>query len=466
MRYLVREVMAHEGYEVDTAKDGVEAVQMVREQEFDLLIMDVKMPRMDGIEALREIRRIRPSLIVVMVTAFGSNQIAVTAIKEGAYDFFNKPFEVEEMRVVVRRALEKRQFLRQISNLESRLKERLSFDRIIGQSAEMRSIYDIVEKVLSNDVTVLISGESGTGKELVAQAIHYHSPRKSNPFVSVNCAAIPEALLESELFGHERGAFTGAVGMKLGLFETANGGTVFLDEIGDMSLPLQSKLLRVLQEREVVRVGGTKPIKVDIRVVTATNRHLADCVEKKLFREDLYFRLNVLPIPLPPLRQRGGDIPLLARHFISVYNPRLNKAINGIEPDALQILESYRWPGNVRELENVIQRAMILATSTMITRNEIPSALLVAGGGGESGELGKRAEDFLISDFSVPLQEKVEKLSDALERKIIIAALRKANHRRQDTADLLGISRKSLHNKMVKHDLFTSRPSEDTESQG
>lgn len=460
-RFMLSEALSREGYEVVCARDGAEAVERVRTEDFDVALMDIRMPRLDGIEALRQIRSMRPELLVIMITAFGSQDVAMRAIREGAYDYFTKPFNLDELRLVVRRAVEKNALRRQLTALEHQLRDRLSFDRLIGQSAPMQRVFDLVRKVVTSDVTVLITGESGTGKELVAQAIHYHSARRAKPFVSVNCAAIPENLLESELFGHERGAFTGAVGTKLGQIEIANGGTVFLDEIGDMSLALQAKLLRVLQEREIVRVGGTKPIRVDIRVIAATNRDLTQLVKEKKFREDLYFRLNVVPIALPPLRERTGDIPLLVDHFIRVYNPRLNKAITGVEPAALEMMERYAWPGNVRELENTIQRAMILATGSTITVEDLPAAIREGGHGREGSNvwLEPLANDSakmraLIEDFSLPLQEKIERLTEELEKKLIVAALKKANFRRQETADLLGISRKSLHNKMVKYNLF------------
>ena len=472
IRFLIGEVMTREGYEVDLVEDGGKAIQRIREREYDLVIMDVKMPGVGGLEALSEVRRLRPNLIVVMITAFGTQQIALEAIRKGAYDYFSKPFEIDEMRIVVRRALEKQQLLRQISNLENRLVERLSFDRIIGTSHAMREVYNLIERVITNDVTVLITGESGTGKELVAQAIHYHSARRSKPFVSVNCAAIPEPLLESEMFGHEKGAFTGAVGLKAGRFEAANGGSIFLDEIGDMPLGLQSKLLRVLQEREFTRVGGNKPVRVDIRVIAATNQDLAKSVANRSFREDLFFRLNVLPIQLPPLRKRHEDMPLLVEHFIGVYNPRLNRNIHGVTPAAMELIERYAWPGNVRELENVVQRAMILAPGALITAEDLPPNLRNAPPPGAAasavaeaaiqGGVGVAME--MVQDFSVPLQQKIEMLSEEMEKKIIAAALAKAGNRRQDTADLLGISRKSLHNKMVKYQMFESRgASDDTE---
>lgn len=454
-RFMLEELMKREGYDVVSARDGVEAVAKVREEDFDLAILDIKMPRMDGIQALREIHSIRPHLIVVMVTAYGTTETALQAVKEGAYDYFTKPYNVDELRLVVRRAIEKQRLRQQIFALETQLREKVALDRIVGQSPQMQQVFDLIRKVVSNDVTVLITGESGTGKELVAQAIHFHSARRDFPFLGINCAAIPESLLESELFGHERGAFTGAVSTRKGLFETAQGGTVFLDEIGDMSLPLQSKLLRVLQEKKIMRVGGTTPIPVDVRIIAATNQNLAERVRKKEFREDLYFRLNVIPIHLPPLRERKGDIPLLVHHFIGIYNPRLNRDIHGVTPGAMELLENYPWPGNVRELENVVQRAMILATGNTITEEDLP--LNVRSGPiafpAQAGQLPDDTER-ILEDFSIPLQEKVNLLTEQLEKKVILAALQRTNFKRQEAADLLGISRKSLHNKMVKYRLF------------
>lgn len=471
MRFLLREVMTREGYEVETATNGAEAVHKVQEQDFDLAILDVKMPQMDGLEALREIRQVQPQLTVLMMTAFGSGQTALEAIRQGAYDFFTKPFELDEMRIVVRRALEKQALVRQIANLEQRLRDRVSFDRIIGQSEAMREVYAILEKVVTNDVTVLITGESGTGKELVAQAVHFHSRRKSKPFISVNCAAIPETLLESELFGHEKGAFTGAVGTKIGRFEAADGGSIFLDEIGEMPLALQSKLLRVLQERELTRVGGTRSIKIDIRVIAATNRRLEECVEARTFREDLFFRLNVLPVRLPPLRERVTDIAQLVSHFISAYNPRLGKSVSGVHPEAMRALEEYSWPGNVRELENVMQRAMILTAGEVILPEDLPAnvvagAAVVSLPGRASIATESSAETAFIQDFSIPLQQKLDRICENMERRVILAALEKCSHHRQETADLLGMSRKSLHNKMVKYQLFGEKGSGEGESEG
>lgn len=461
-RFMMEQALSREGYEVVCARDGMEAVERVRCEPIDVALLDIRMPRLDGLEALRQIHSIRPELVVIIITAFGSKETALRAVREGVYDYFTKPCDLNELRLVIRRAAEMSALRRQVTILEHQLREKASFDRLIGRSEAMQGVFELVRRVIGSDVTVLITGESGTGKELVAQAIHYHSARRSKPFVSLNCAAIPETLLESELFGHERGAFTGAIGTKLGQIEIANGGTIFLDEIGDMSPPLQAKLLRVLQEREIVRVGGTKPIRVDIRVIAATNRDLRKLVEQRQFREDLYFRLSVIPIHLPPLRERKGDIPLLVEHFLEVYNPRLNKHIRRVAPEAMECLEHYDWPGNVRELENVVQRAMLLANGPEIGLTDLPPHVRSHGLSGcidgtpwnAEGGAGELAS--LIEDFSIPLSEKVERLAEALEKRVIMAALKRANFKRQETADLLGISRKSLHNKMVKYNLFAA----------
>jgi DNA-binding NtrC family response regulator len=467
MRFLLREVMRREGYEVEVAADGEKAMELVRAGSFDLVIMDVRMPGMDGMQALKEMRRIRPNLVVVMITAHGNTDLAIQAMREGAYDYFNKPFELEELRIVVRRALEKQALLNQVATLESKLRRRAKFDRIIGQSDPMQQVFALLERVVTNDINVLITGESGTGKEIVAQAVHYQSARRDKPFISVNCAAIPESLLESELFGHERGSFTGAIGTHIGKFESADGGSIFLDEIGDMPLPLQVKLLRVLQEREVCRIGGRKPLRVDIRIITATNRDLLQEVTEKRFREDLYFRLNVLPIHLPPLRKRASDIPLLVENLLGVLNGRLSRHILGVAPDAMQALMNYPWPGNVRELENVLQRSMVMAGGTLLQMEDLPPQVREAqprreprstessnGSSQAREDCGLSIPPDFLTNMEVPLANKMEQLAEIFEKELIINALEKNDGRRQPTADMLGISRKSLHNKMAKYELY------------
>ena len=448
IRFVLHEALEKEGYEIEEASHGEEAVLKARNISFDLIVLDVKMPRMDGIEALKEIQKIDPGIPVVMITAYGNSKIAMQAVREGAYDYFNKPFDVNEIRIVVKRALEKRRLQNQIDRLESQLLQEYRFDRIIGTSPKIQEVFALINKVVTNDVTVLIGGESGTGKELVAQAVHYHSYRSKKPFVKVSCVAIPETLLESEMFGHERGAFTGAHQTKLGKFELAQAGTLFLDEIGDMPLSLQAKLLRVIQERELERIGGTKTVKVDIRLIASTNRNLAEAVKAQTFREDLYFRINVLPIYLPPLRERVDDIPLLVQHFIKYFNQKIGKNVKRISDEVMKILMDYSWPGNVRELENVIQRAIILSSGDVIAPDLLPPNL---HGIPPIPDLSHIAED-----FSIPMLERIQIVTDKIEEKMIRAALQKANLRRRETADLLGISRKSLHNKMQKYDLLDS----------
>lgn len=448
IRLVIRETLSNEGYEIEEAENGEEAVLKVKNSNFDLVIMDIRMPKVDGMEALRDIRRMNPSLPVVMITAHGSSNIAMEAIREGAYDYFTKPFDVAEIRIVIKRVMEKMRLVKQIEQLEAQLLQENPFENIIGTSPKMQEVFSLMKKVMTNDVTVLICGESGTGKELVARAIHYHSYRARKPFVTVSCVAIPETLLESEMFGHEKGAFTGAHQMKLGKFELAQEGSLFLDEIGDMPLNLQAKLLRVIQERELERVGGTRTIKVDIRLIAASNEDLAECVKNGTFREDLYFRINVLPIYLPPLRERKDDIPILTTCFIKHYNQKLGKYVARVSEDTQRIMMEYSWPGNVRELENVIQRAIIQSTGEIITPDLLPPNI--------------HAEPTLpdittvAGDLSVPMPERLQAINNKYEEQMIREALKKANYRRQETANILGISRKSLHNKMEKYKLFNS----------
>ncbi len=453
---------------VEEAVDGEEAVEKIRRALFDLVILDMRMPRKDGLTALREIKRLQPNVIVLVITAFGTRQTAHQVISEGAYDYFTKPFEIQEIRIIVRRALEKVALLRQLDELRGRLERDAEFENLIGVCPAMREIFQLVDRVAQNDVTVMIWGESGTGKELIATAIHNRSARKAGELVKVNCIAIPENLLESELFGHERGAFTGAIQQKIGRIEQAHGGTLFLDEIGDMPLSLQGKLLRFLQEREFQRVGGTKTLKADVRVICATNKDLQRAVEEQAFREDLFFRINVLPIYLPPLRRRQEDIPLLIDHFIRLYNRRLGKQIQAVTSEALDLMLRYSWPGTVRELENTIQRAMILTNSDALTSECLSMSLRgqttptpattpppVKGADIATNSAEESLASFLDEDdFSTPLADKVQRIVDKSEKRLIQAALRQTGGHRQKTADLLGISRKSLHNKMVKFGLF------------
>lgn len=467
IRFVLRELLTKEGYIVEEAADGQAALEKANQTPVDLAILDLRMPKVDGMTVLKELKKLYPRIIVLIITAHGSSQVAREAMREGAYDYFTKPFDVGEIRTVVRRAIEKFQLLQQIDELQANLRRESQFERFIGACPAMSEIFRLIDRVAESNITVLINGESGTGKELVASAVHSRSSRADKPLIKVNCVAIPETLLESELFGHERGSFTGAIAQKIGKVEMANGGTLFLDEIGDMSLGLQAKLLRVLQEREIERIGGNKTLKVDIRVICATNKDLKKAVEEKTFREDLLFRINVLPIFIPPLRNRREDIPLLIDHFIRLYNPRLGKEIRGVSQEAIDLMMKYPWPGNVRELENTLQRAMILSNSDILNEEclsmsirgqmtpsqpqgtEIPSFLGEGIPGDES--LGSILNE---ADFSIPLADKVQRVIDRAEERLIRSALTQTGGHRQQTADLLGISRKSLHNKMVKFGLF------------
>lgn len=459
IRFVLSEAMERMGYYYDTAKDGEEALIKIRNNDFDLVILDIKMPKIGGIDVLKELKKISPLTTVVVITAFGSNEIALQAISEGAYDYFTKPFDLNEIRVVIKRALEKTHLQKQLNELRTRLYSEFQFDKIIGNTPQMKEVFELIQRVVANDANVLIFGESGTGKELVAEAIHYHSNRKEKPFVKINCVAIPENLLESELFGYEKGAFTGAIGRKIGKFELAQHGTLFLDEIGDMPLALQAKLLRVVQEREIERVGGTTSIKVDIRIISATNKDLMYLINQNRFREDLYFRLNVIPIYLPPLRERKEDIPLLLEHFIQYYNVKLGKNIKGLNDELMETFTQYSWPGNIRELENVIQRSIILSKSEILTSKDLPLELRIKEvvptnvSNFHPTESIQNISGDIIEDFSSPMSKKIDNIIDKLEEQMIKLALTKTKNRRQEAADLLGISRKSLHLKMSKYNI-------------
>jgi DNA-binding NtrC family response regulator len=450
MGFFLSEAMTKEGYRVDVVASGEEALERIAHDRFNLVILDLKLPSMDGMEVLANIKVTNPELVVIMITAHGSQDIAIEAIRKGAYDYFTKPFDINEMRVVVKRALERGYLQDEIRQLKETVEKRRGFYNIVGNSKGMRDVFDMAETVFDNDITVLITGESGTGKELIAEAIHYNSPRRAKPFIKLNCVAIPETLLESELFGYEKGAFTGATRQKLGKFELANHGTLLLDEIGDMSLATQAKLLRVLQEREVERVGGVNPIKVDVRIIASTNHDLSQLVREQRFREDLYFRLNVLPIHIPPLRERREDIPLLVDHFVSLSRSRFHKNIERFSDDGMELLINYFWPGNVRELENVVQRAIILSKERVIQEWSLPP---------EMRRQRKEAYfDMEKFEMDLPLNEKVEMVVAEVEKKLITQALDKVGWKREKAASLLGISLKTLYNKMNKYGLLDQPP--------
>lgn len=417
-------------YKVLTATNGEEALEKVEKENLDVVLLDIKMPGMDGIEVLRRIGELKENVDVIMVTAVNTMKTAIEAMKLGAYDYITKPFDVDEVIISIDKALEKRRLTRELSYLRSEVAKPVKFDNIIGTSEKMREVYEIVSEMTKNDSTVLISGESGTGKELIARAIHFNGLTKDRPFIAVDCASIPENLLESELFGHEKGAFTDATSQKLGRFELANQGTLFLDEIGNLRPDMQGKILRVLQEREIQRVGGVKTIKIDVRIISATNIDLKKAIKEGMFREDLYYRLNVVPIEIPPLRERKEDIPLLVRYFLEIFNREFGKRIKEISLEAMKFLMNYRWPGNVRELRNVIERLVALTKGEVISHERLPLDILltVKAGKGNTGEKG------------ILLKEAREQF----ERQFIFGVLEKVNWNQTEAAKILGIHRNTL----------------------
>ena len=378
IRRVLEAVFSKDGYRVFVAENGKKALDVVStEPDLDVMLCDLVMPDLNGVEVLEAAREINPGLSVVMITAHGTIKTAVDAMKLGAFDYVTKPFDMDEIKLVVKNALERSRLLAENIQLRQELKSRYRFDGVVGESGKMQEVYKIIERVAGSNATVLIRGESGTGKELVARAIHYNSPRSAKPFIAVSCAALPETLLESELFGHEKGAFTGAVGQKAGRFELAHQGTLFLDEVPEISPAMQVKLLRVLQERQFERVGGTRTLQVDVRLIAATNRNLEEAVASGAFRADLYYRLQVIQVFLPPLRERKTDIPPLVEHFIEKFNQQNGKNVKFVSQEAMELLMKYSWPGNIRELENAIERGVVLAEadSELITPDLLPLAI-------------------------------------------------------------------------------------------
>jgi two-component system response regulator HydG len=437
----LRTVIRSWGYEVTTVEDGRDAVAAVKDSPVDLILMDVRMTTMSGIEALAHIKRYNPSIPIIIMTAYSSVESAVEALKGGAYDYLIKPFDFDVLKLSIERACEHAGLKAENQDLRARLQE--DFDRpdIIGKSASMKALMDMLAMVAPSEATVLITGESGTGKELIARSLHHNSARKGHPLVTVNCAALTESLLESELFGHEKGAFTGADRRREGRFMQANGGTVFLDEVGETSARMQAKLLRVLQEKEIQRVGSEAVLQVDVRVVAATNRDLEEDVQAGRFREDLFYRLNVMHLNVPPLRGRQEDIPLLAQHFLEKYARRNRKTVKGFAPLAMDMLLKYDWPGNVRELENAIERAVILLSGDHVTEKQLPLRIMREHPGHESAV-----------DAAMPATDGTRTLEE-MEKEAIVATLDAADGNKSETARRLGISRKTLHNKLKAYGL-------------
>jgi putative PEP-CTERM system response regulator len=425
-------------YEIFLAKNAEEAFLQIKEHFPDLILLDIILPDLDGLRVLEKIKQGEPDAVVIMITATKTVKTAVEAMKLGAYDYVTKPFDIDELRLIINRALSTKALKEENRRLWEEIDKSFAFENIIGKSKAMKEVFKVVRQIADSKSTVLILGESGTGKELVSRAIHYHSNRKNCPFITINCAAIPETLIESELFGHEKGAFTNAIEKKLGRFEVAHQGTLFLDEIGELSLTTQAKILRFLEEKEFNRVGGSKTIKVDVRLITATNKDLSQLLRRGEFREDLYYRINVVPIVIPPLRERKEDIPILLNHFIKRFNDENNKNVKGVSKEALELVMRYEWPGNVRELENLIERLIALTSNEIIQADELPFDLL------DTPKTNELRES--IFDGKVSFLEAEEEF----ERGIILDALKKSHYIQSHAAEMLGISRRILKYKMDK----------------
>ncbi|MFL5425127.1 MAG: sigma-54-dependent transcriptional regulator [Myxococcales bacterium] len=447
-RAALRTILSEEGYEISEAADGEEGFARIEEWSPDLVLADVRMPRMNGLALLRKAKETGAEASFIMMTAFASIETAVEAVKAGAENYLVKPLDVSAVLVFIAKALEKRQLVREAASLRERVRERFRLEGMVGESPELAAVYNVVRQAAPTKATVLILGESGTGKELIAQALHELSPRKDKPFVKVSCAALSETLLESELFGHERGSFTGAVGRKEGRFELADGGTLFLDEIGEISPTVQVKLLRALQTREFERVGGTQTIKVDVRVVAATNRDLGGQAKSGHFREDLFYRLNVVAVTLPPLRNRKGDIPALAAHFIDKYAKNYGKTIEGLAPGTLNALLSHDWPGNVRELENAIERAVVLCKSEQLTADDLPATL-------RGPRPSKRDVAGLIPGATM----------DEIEREAILRTLEIVDGSTSRAAEVLGISVRKIQYRLKEYAGGEPGPADHSESE-
>ncbi|MFQ5882893.1 MAG: sigma-54-dependent transcriptional regulator [Candidatus Methylomirabilales bacterium] len=438
-------ILSRLGYEPLLEPDPQKGLARFEQEHPVITLTDLRMPGMDGLEVLRAIRRIDPEALVIVFTAFATVETAVEAVREGAFDYIPKPFSTDQLRLVIERALTQRRLLEENRRLREQLTETYRFENIVGRSRPMVQVFDLIKKVAASEANIQILGESGTGKELIARCIHANSGRAARAFVPVDCASFPEHLLESELFGHEKGAFTGAVTMRRGLFEEAHDGTIFLDEVGDIPLPLQAKLLRVLQERQVRRVGGNRFLDVDVRVISATHQNLAQMVEEGKFREDLYYRLNVISLPLPSLRDRTGDIPLLAYHFLRRYAAQSGKEVKGIAPETLEVLEVYPWPGNVRELQNVMERAVVLAEEEMVSPTELPAGL----------RLPQKAPTAAVDDH-LSLKEAKRRWVETFERDYLMALLKKHQGNISQAAKTAGVDRKTIHRLMKRYQIAPS----------
>ncbi len=436
---LLSVALEDEEYGILVASNGKEALGQLEREGPQVVLLDIRMPGMDGLEVLGQMKETSQDVSVIMITAFGAMETVLESMKLGAYDYLTKPLDLEKVKVLVRRALEAQKLAQEVASLRSKVKEKYQLENIVGKHPKMFEVYKMIGRVMDNKATVLILGETGTGKEVIARATHFNGPFKDEPFIAIDCASLPSDLLESELFGHEKGAFTGAIAQKMGKFELANKGTLFLDEIGNLTLATQVKLLRFLQEKRIERVGGTKPIELDVRIITATNLDLEKAVKEGSFREDLYYRLNVITIPLPPLRERRDDIPLLVEHFLQKYRSESKGKAEYVLPETMDLLMRYDWPGNVRELENVIERATVIGKSEAILIEDLPLRIqkqkVVSGPGLE------------ISPEKVPFEQRVENF----EKRLIVDALEKTNWVQTKAAQLLGTSRSIMKYKMKKY---------------
>jgi DNA-binding NtrC family response regulator len=443
IRKSLFETLSFEGYEVITASDGAEALVKMEQEPVNVAITDIKMPNMDGLQFLKEVKAKYPDTSVILVTGYGSIETAVDAMRMGAADYVTKPILDSEIKITIRKIFDRQKLVKENEDLRKQLTLRYQFHNLVGQDHKMQQIYDIIETIAESDVTILIRGESGTGKRLIAKAIHFNSLRKDKPFIEVSCGALPASLLESELFGHIRGAFTTAIRDRMGRFELANGGTILLDDIDCFTTDLQVKLLRVLQEREFERVGSTKTLKADVRIIAATNRDLEEAIRKKAFREDLYYRVNVVSIEIPPLRDRVKDIPILCEHFLSKSCESTGKRIRKINEKAMELMMKYPWPGNVRELENAIERAVILAKTNEMMPEDLPEPLMAM----------KETVKFQIRPGNGSLKEALK----IPEKQVILNALAQNNWNRKKVAQMLEINRTTLYNKMKEYGLMKER---------
>jgi two-component system response regulator AtoC len=438
VRESLSEWLTDAGYEVLTASDSISALKLIQNNKIDILVADLKMPQIDGIELMKRAKKIDPNLPVIIMTAYASIESAVLATKEGAYDYLEKPFCPERVEILIQKLLAHQDVIKENIALKRKLEKRFQFSDLIGKSHKMEQVFELIRTVAKSNATVLIQGETGTGKELVARAIHAASNRKSGPFIPVNCANLPETLLESELFGHEKGSFTGAIAQKKGKFEIAHQGSLLLDEIGDVSLNFQLHLLRVIERKEFTRVGGNQVIKVDVRIISSTNKDLKKAIEQKQFREDLYYRLNVVTIHLPPLRERTEDIPVLAQYFLRKYNTENNKNIIGFSPKVMEFFMNYRWPGNVRELENAIEHSLVVAKDELIQLDNLPVLIRKSS-----------------AKEAFPLT--TDKTLAELEKEYIIKVLKENNGNRARTARILGIERTTLYNKIKSYEIDVNK---------